>query len=68
MAVFDDKFYMHLFNYESEASELLENLEDMFPLYYIDSDAISRFQPQVHTDMWPVELYSWTLELYSISW
>ena len=31
-------------NSEASASELPENLEDMFPCSYIDSDVISRFQ------------------------
>ena len=30
-------------NSEADASELLDNLEEMFPLYYMDSDVISRY-------------------------
>ena len=30
-------------NYEASASELLENLEEMFIRYYIDGDIINRF-------------------------
>ena len=29
--------------YEIDASELLENLEEIFPQYYMDSDVISSF-------------------------
>ena len=31
-------------NSEAYASELLENLEDIFPLYYMDSDIVRRFK------------------------
>ena len=43
---------------EASASELLENLEDMFPRYYICIvvmlSACSTLQP--HTGMWPVAI------------
>ena len=33
---------------EAGNSELLENLREMFPLYYMDSDVISRFKSSSH--------------------
>ena len=36
-------------NYEAFASESLEYLEEMFPMYYMRSDTLSMFQP--HTEV-----------------
>ena len=38
-------------NSEAAASELVENLEEMFPRYYMDSDVIIRFK---YSNMLPV--------------
>ena len=35
-------------NSEVSASELLENLEEIFYLYYIDSDIMSRFNSELN--------------------
>ena len=35
-------------NSETSASELLQNLEEMFPQYYLNSDVINRFKIFTH--------------------
>ena len=41
-------------NSDTSASELLENLEEMFPLYYMDSNIIRKLKSQPHNDVLPV--------------
>ena len=43
-----------LFSSNSEPSESLENIEEMFPWYYMDGDVISSPNLQSHTDVLPV--------------
>ena len=39
-------------NSKANASELLENLEEMFTRYNIDNDVISRFKSSPHAGVW----------------
>ena len=59
LLLISNETFLHYFssNFEASASELLENSEEMFPLYYMDSDVINGSNLQPHTGVLTVTIF-----------